>query len=109
VPEFIDPVFAETSRKRSYSITENERFGLVFANTGSINSGTVYKYNSIHDLQYMHGGKYPVQISVVTCAVYSYLYLTYLFTSRPWMTNDGQPFFPCNEQLTLADFPLTQK
>ncbi len=31
VPEIIDPVFA----------TENERFGLVFANTGSINSGTV--------------------------------------------------------------------
>jgi hypothetical protein len=40
VPEFIDPVLAKTSRKRSFSITENERFGLVFAKTGSINSGT---------------------------------------------------------------------
>ncbi len=39
VPEFIDPVFAKTSRKCSFSITENERFGLVFVNTGSINSG----------------------------------------------------------------------
>jgi len=36
VPEFIDPVFAKTSPKK----IENERFGLVFAKTGSINSGT---------------------------------------------------------------------
>ncbi len=41
VPEFIDPVFAKTSRKRSFSMTENARFGLVFAKTRSINSGTV--------------------------------------------------------------------
>jgi hypothetical protein len=40
VPEFIDPVFAKTSRKRSFSVIENERFRLVFAKTGSINSGT---------------------------------------------------------------------
>jgi hypothetical protein len=32
-PEFIDPVFAKTSLKRSVSINENERFGLVFAKT----------------------------------------------------------------------------
>jgi hypothetical protein len=40
VPEFIDPVFAKTSPKRSFSVIENERFLLVFANTGSIISGT---------------------------------------------------------------------
>jgi hypothetical protein len=40
VPKIIDPVFAKTSPKRSFSMTENERFGLAFANTGSINSGT---------------------------------------------------------------------
>ncbi len=40
MPKFIDPVFAKTSPKRSFSMTENERFGLVFARTGSINSGT---------------------------------------------------------------------
>ncbi len=35
------PSFRETtSRKRSFSMTENEHFGLVFAKTGSINSGT---------------------------------------------------------------------
>jgi hypothetical protein len=35
-----DPVFAKTSPRRSFSVIENERFGLVFAKTGSINSGT---------------------------------------------------------------------
>ncbi len=40
VPELIDPVFAKTNPKRSFSIIENKRFGLVFAKTGSINSGT---------------------------------------------------------------------
>jgi hypothetical protein len=41
VPEIIDPVFAKTSPNRSFCMTENERFGLVFVKTGSINSGTV--------------------------------------------------------------------
>ncbi len=40
VPEFIEPVFTKTSRKRSFLVIENERFGLVFTKTGSINSGT---------------------------------------------------------------------
>jgi hypothetical protein len=40
VPEIIDQVFAKTSCKRSFSMTETEHFGLVFVNTGSINSGT---------------------------------------------------------------------
>ncbi len=40
MPEFIDPFFAKTSPKRLFSISENERFGLVFAKTGSVNSGT---------------------------------------------------------------------
>jgi hypothetical protein len=30
VPEFLDTVFAKTSTTRSFSMTENERFGLVF-------------------------------------------------------------------------------
>ncbi len=40
VPEFIDPVFGKTSPIRSFCMTENECFGLVFPKTGSINSGT---------------------------------------------------------------------
>jgi hypothetical protein len=38
VPEIIDPVFAKTSPKRWFSMTENERFGLVFTKT------RVYKF-----------------------------------------------------------------
>ncbi len=33
VPEIIDPVFAKTSPKRWFSMTEYERFGLVFTKT----------------------------------------------------------------------------
>jgi hypothetical protein len=40
MPEFIVPIFTKTSPKRSFSVIENERFGLVFTKTGSINSGT---------------------------------------------------------------------
>jgi hypothetical protein len=40
VPEFIDPVFAKTSQSARFLLSENERFGLVFVKTGSINSGT---------------------------------------------------------------------
>jgi hypothetical protein len=40
VPEFVDLVFAKTSPKRSFSVIQNERFGLVFVKTGSIISGT---------------------------------------------------------------------
>ncbi len=38
VPEIIDTVFAKTSPKRSYSMTEYERFGFVFTKT------RVYKF-----------------------------------------------------------------
>ncbi len=37
------PSFCENKPKRSFSVIENERFGLVFAKTGSINSGTGVK------------------------------------------------------------------
>ncbi len=33
VPEIIDPVFVKTSTKRSFSMIEYKRFGLVFTNT----------------------------------------------------------------------------
>jgi hypothetical protein len=41
VPEIIDPVFAKTSQNARFLLCENERFGLVFVKTGSINSGIV--------------------------------------------------------------------
>ncbi len=40
MPEFVDPVFEKTSPKLAFSMTDNERFGLVLAKTGSINSST---------------------------------------------------------------------
>ncbi len=40
VPEIIDPVFAKTSQNARFLLSENERFGLVFVKTVSINSGT---------------------------------------------------------------------
>jgi hypothetical protein len=41
VPEIIDPVFTNTSQNARFLLSENERFGLVFVKTGSLNSGTV--------------------------------------------------------------------
>ncbi len=40
VPEIIDPVFAKTNQNARFLLSENERFGLVFVKTVSINSGT---------------------------------------------------------------------
>jgi hypothetical protein len=40
VPEIIDPVFAKTSQNARFLLSENERFGLVFVKTRSINSDT---------------------------------------------------------------------
>jgi hypothetical protein len=42
IPEIIDHVFAKTSQNARFLLSENERFGLVFVKTGSINSGTSY-------------------------------------------------------------------
>jgi hypothetical protein len=49
VPEIIDPVFTKTSPIRSFCMSENERFGLVFVKTGSKNSGTGLDLFSIFD------------------------------------------------------------
>ncbi len=50
--------FLETSSKRSFSVIENDRFGLVFRKTGSINSGTVDLNKQIEFLrvQYVNWG-----------------------------------------------------
>jgi hypothetical protein len=50
VPEIIDPVFAKTSQNARFLLSENERFGLVFVKTGSINSGT----DAVHNLSDDH-------------------------------------------------------
>ncbi len=58
VPEIIDPVFTKTSQNARFLLSENERFGLVFVKTGSINSGTavhrspnkLWRFNFIFNL-----------------------------------------------------------
>jgi hypothetical protein len=53
--EFIEPVFTKTSPKRSFSVIQNERFGLVFVKTGSIISGIgKKKYGFIDGLASRH-------------------------------------------------------
>jgi hypothetical protein len=49
VPEIIDPVFAKTSQNARFLLSENERFGLVFVKTGSINSGTELCMTTVSD------------------------------------------------------------
>jgi len=56
VPENIDHVFAKTSQNARFLLSENERFGLVFVKTGSINSGTVILVLTIFD-EYIHRSK----------------------------------------------------
>ncbi len=51
VPEIIDPVFAKTSQYARFLLSENERFGLVFVKTGSINSGTGEKSELLYNVQ----------------------------------------------------------
>ncbi len=44
MPEVIDPVFTKTSPKRSFSLNRKRAFWLVFAKTGSIISGTGWRW-----------------------------------------------------------------
>jgi hypothetical protein len=46
VPEIIDPVFSKTSPKRSFSMTEQERFGLVFTKTRVYKFGHRYRFSA---------------------------------------------------------------
>jgi hypothetical protein len=49
VPEIIDTVIAKTSPKRSFSMTEYERFGLVFTKT------RVYKFGQHESISSLAG------------------------------------------------------
>ncbi len=51
MPEIIDPVFAKTSQNARFLLSENERFGLVFVKTGSINSGTELEFLNFRGAQ----------------------------------------------------------
>ncbi len=66
VPEIIDPVFAKTSQNARFLLSENQRFGLVFVKTGSINSGTVVikpLWRTV-DVQYFYTSHFPAYLLV---------------------------------------------
>ncbi len=65
----MDLVFAKTSPKRSFSMTENERFGLVFTNTGSINSGTGRYVSKSHK------GWHQTEVSNTVVSAKNFLFL----------------------------------
>ncbi len=65
MPEIIDPVFAKTSQNARFLLSENERFGLVFVKTGSINSGTGFISYGRHVVQY-RTVQYNVQYSTMS-------------------------------------------
>jgi hypothetical protein len=78
VPEIIDPVFTKTNQNARFLLSENERFGLVFVKTGSINSGTgvakrrrlSWLTNSAHVYESKcgrKGGRYGVSANEYSC------------------------------------------
>ncbi len=68
VPEIIDQVFVETSPIRSFSMTENERFGLVFTKT------RVYKFG--------HREYYAAVLRKLSCAHFDLKYLIFNICTR---------------------------
>jgi hypothetical protein len=62
MPEIRDPVFAKTSPKRSFLMSENELFGLVFVKTEFINLGTGYSSKWILSISYANSrGQYCIR------------------------------------------------
>jgi hypothetical protein len=91
VPEFIDPEFAKTSPKRSFSVIENERFGLVFAKTGSIISGTGHWTVATSALAVKRSNHSAIDI------LYKYLYTHHLHHANV----DCSPLLKLNIELNL--------
>ncbi len=83
MPEIIDPVFAKTSPKRSFSLTDYERFGLVFTKT------RVYKFGHRTGL-----GKHKTLrdgfLPSIAPQTYS-TFITHLFVYNSFIKNVGPP------------------
>ena len=76
VPEFIDTVLTKTSPKRSFSVIQNERFGLVFAKTGSIISGTV-----------LWRAEYPGAVCEEICQLYIVMMIKFFISMTDTLVN----------------------
>jgi hypothetical protein len=102
VPEIIDPVFAKPSQNARFLLSENERFGLVFVKTGSINSGTGY----IRDLAKFPGCFQDVS-RIVEWGVGDFIPkpgFLYLFRSRKTFSNWKKEK---SRMGNVQNFPLT--
>ncbi len=81
VPEIIDPVFAKTSPNPSFSMTEYERFGLVFTKT------RVYKFGhrGIYTVRKRRGSgiRFCGEHHLELYTVYLTRFLTYKFALPP--------------------------
>jgi hypothetical protein len=75
VPEFMDPVFAKTSPKRSFTVIIKEH---VFAKTGSIISGTVWNIRLAFMSTNTDATNQPVELAKKKISKYSYCLLKYL-------------------------------
>ncbi len=87
VPEFI-AVLAKMSTKRSFPLSENERFGLAFAKTGSINSQGSYLTRLFGPRSRLFNWKVPCQHRVDRVLSF--------FSSRPsWDSPTPSPAGEC--------------
>ncbi len=74
----------KTSPKRLYSVIENERFGFVFAKTGSIISGTemikaqlqciFYAYTYILQMNHLYTSVYPTTLFFLRTSIDTYMF-----------------------------------
>ncbi len=84
-PIFIDPVLVKTSPKRSFSMTEKERFGIVFVKTRSINSGTGLSRKPHSQSDYTYRSPLVItnweQLSPLQYIVSGYLYVLYSYST----------------------------
>ncbi len=95
MPEFIDPVFAKTSLKRSFSVTANEHFGLIFAKTKSINSGT-YIFRTCRSLFHCAS-----MVQLIYLIIYVLTYKSYSGTSKSERKKVNIQIFFGNEKREL--------
>ncbi len=97
MPKIIDPVFAKTSPKRSFSVTEYERVGLVFTKT------RVYKFGHWKDRQSLLKQLFQAAPTLSSIPFLSgqVVPVTTSVTGHPPLTKQSGQWTSCR---TVADF-----
>ncbi len=89
VPEIIDLVFPKTRPKRSFSMTEYERFGLFSRKRGSINSGTVVFQLPTHFTHVTEINLFSALWTLAICVKNDAFFRHRLFnTEKTWFTKN---------------------